>query len=848
VILSHYKGQSRVWSAAAAALIAAVLAPPHRAAAQQAASGPDQLEEITVTSQKREQNLQNVPIAVTAFTGAALQDHAIQDISGLAKLAPNVNLDTSSPFGGSNQILAASIRGIGQDDFAMNLDPGVGVYVDGIYYARTTGANANLMDVDRVEILKGPQGTLFGRNTIGGAISIVTRTPGDEFKMRFEATTGSYNRHDFSGTADIPISDKVLTTFTFSSLDRDGYQKRIPYPSAVPYVSDPPTAFHVAGTDTYNTLGGQGEFIMRAKVLWKVADDFTVTTQADWTHVRESSVPETLLATATSFSTPGAVFGPIYNLCLLGEFSPKVCGERGPGLSIQNGPSTGQFAPGNAGVSTGNPGLFGANLNPATTRLLYGNQFITNNVDTSYATGHDFDNLDSFGGAVTADWELDDNTHLKSISGYRRMQWAAGLDSDGSPIDINSDSQKEGQHQFSEELQLNGELLDGKLKYSSGLYYFNEGGFEHDYVALGAGLLQIEGGPTIETTSYAAYTHVDYTVIDDLTLTVGARYSYDHKTFQEYQDDLNAFSYKISGLYPVEAAYAAVLGFPDSANPLQYEPGGTVSANFYIFTPTLGVEYQITPDIMAYATYSKGYKDGGWTARVTQPVPVVPSFGPEKAETYETGLKSEWFDHRVQLNLAGFYTDYKGIQLNFQEGESPTIKNAGDADIFGAELDGRWLIGGGVSLAGTAGYIDAYYTSLAPGLNYGQACVQPYQPCINIGSKLPKTPKWKFSLSPEYLAPLPNGAALRFGIDYTHTSTMFNDSLNTSLLSRPDTDIVNASLTYISPDGGYEVVVGGTNITNDRYLDTGNEDTTAGAIWGTYNAPAEWYITLRAKL
>ncbi len=836
-------------AASLAALIIGAAAPAEKAMAQQAqAANPDELQEIVVTAEKRTEKLQQVPIAVTAFTAQALQDRNIQEVAGLARLTPNVNLDTASPFGGSNQVLSASIRGIGQDDFAINLDPGVGIYVDGIYYARTIGANANLLDVDRVEILKGPQGTLFGRNTIGGAISIVTRKPGDDFKFEGEATTGSYNRRDFQGTADIPISDTVKTTITFSSLNRDGYQQRIPYQSATPYVSDPVTAFHSAGTDTYSTLGGEGETVLRAKVLWEPTADWTVTTEADWTHVDESSVPETLLATVTSLKTPGAAFGAFYNLCIAGQFIPTVCGERGPGLSSQVGGSTGQFAPGNAGVSTGNPGFFGANNNSSTYRLPFGDQFITGNPDTSYATGPDFDKMDSFGGAVTIDWSLNTDTDLKAITGYRRLQWAVGLDPDGSPVDMNDASFKEGQHQISEELQLNGSLLDDKIKYAAGLYYFDEGGFEHDYVTLGAGLLQIEGQPVLETTSYAAYTHVDYNVIGDLTLILGARYSYDHKTLQEYQDDLNAFDYKISGLYPVSAAYSSLVGFPNPNNPLQYLPGTQVTQDFYVFTPTLGLQYQLTPDLMAYFTYSKGYKDGGWTIRVTQPEPYQPSFGPEKAQTYEGGIKSEWFDRHLQLDLAGFYTEYNGIQLNFQEGISPTIRNAGDAEILGAELEGRWLVGNGVSLAGTAGYTDAYYTSLENGINFNQACVQPYQPCITTGSKLPKTPKWKFSLSPDYIAPLWNGASVRFGVDYTHTSSIFNDAINTSILRRPDTDIVNASITYISPDDRYEVVVGGTNITNDRYLTTGNEDTSAGILYGTYNPPAEWYLTLRAKL
>ena len=143
-----------------------------------AAFADQQLEEIVVTAQKRSENVQKVPIAITAFTAETIQSKGLNNLHALSNLTPNVNLDSRAPFSGDSSVLSASIRGIGQDDFAFNLDPGVGVYLDGVYLARTIGANQNLLDVDRIEILKGPQGTLFGRNTIGGAVNIVTHTPG----------------------------------------------------------------------------------------------------------------------------------------------------------------------------------------------------------------------------------------------------------------------------------------------------------------------------------------------------------------------------------------------------------------------------------------------------------------------------------------------------------------------------------------------------------------------------------------------------------------------------------------------------------------------------------------------
>jgi len=772
------------------------------AGADVAQAGPDQIQEIIVTAQKRSQNEQDVPIAITTFTAQALQDKNIVDVQGLARLSPSVNLDTASPFGGSNQVLSASIRGIGQDDFGINLDPGVGVYVDGVYFARTTGANVNLLDVDQVEILKGPQGTLFGRNTIGGAINVVTRTPGDQFMIRAEASGGSYNRRDVQATMDIPFSDTVLSSFTFSSLNRDGYQKRIPYPSAVPYVETPVAEFPNGGTETYSSEGGQGENVLRSKVLWKASDQLNVTWTGDWTHVDESSVPESLLATITA-PQPGvppsaALFGLFYNLCINGEFVPG-CGR---------------------------PSISGANLNPLSYRLPFGSQYITGNPDLTYATGPDFDKMDQFGTAVTADYELFDATHLKSITGYRKLDWDVGLETSGAPVLMNEAWFAQTQHQVSEELQLTGVALDDRLKYSAGLYYFDENGAEADYVLIGAGLLQIQGYEKIETKSYAGYAHLEYTVVDNLNVIAGGRYSDDKKTLSESQ--------------PV---------FAVAGPPFQTTPTGDNSQSFSVFTPTLGLQYSFSKDVMSYLTYSKGYKDGGWTTRLTSPLdPLhVPTFGPEKADTYELGIKSDWFDRTLQVNADVFYTKYDSIQLNFQEGLSPTIENAGDADIKGVELDGTWIIGHGFSLAATGAFLDAYYTFLAPGINAGQSCVQPFEACITTASLLPKTPRWKYSVSPTYKTGLPNGGSLRLGLDFTHISEMANDSINTSLLMRPVSNLLNASLTYASPDDKYEFVVGGTNITDDRFLTTGNQDTTASIIYGTYNPPAEWYVTGRVK-
>ncbi len=786
------------------------------------------LAEITVTAQKRSQNIQDVPIAITAFSEDALRAKGITDLHGVSALVPNVNLDAGSPFSGSNSVLSASIRGIGQDDFAFNLDPGVGVYVDGVYFARTVGANQNLLDVDHLEILKGPQGTLFGRNTIGGAISVVTRTPSDEFHVEAQATTGSYNRRDVAILADIPLSDTVKSMITFSTQYQDGYQVRIPYPSATPYVSDPVGAFKDSGTEAFNTQGGTNQQVLRAKVVWKASDSVTATFAGDWTHTNQPSTASTVLATVTT--GPSAVFGAFYNACLLGQ---------APGNALICGPR--------ATVGTG---IWQANLNPNTTRLLYGPAVAnTGNIDTTYATGPNFDALDSYGAAATIDWDINSQYKLRSITSSRRLHWASATDADGSAIDFFELGFEEGQHQVSEEVQLIADLLDSKLKLVTGIYYFNEGGYINDLVTFGNGLLQIDGPNELDTTSYAGYFHADYKVNDQIGVTLGGRYSSDHKSFVGGQQDLNEFFYKVSGCYPYNASASLIggpatatcqqaLGFPNPNNPLQLYPYGENTEVFNEFTPTANFQYHFTDDIMGYLSYAKGFKSGGWTTRLTQPLPPgspAQAFGPETDQTYELGLKSEFLDRRLIVNAAAFLSNYDQIQLTYEQLTSPVTQNAGNAQIKGLEVEVQSLLGSHFSLNGGLGYQDARYTEIN---QYAQATTGPY---------LPKTPKLKISLSPDVHTSIANGATLRLGVDYTHTSEIYNDVEDDALLRRPTEDLFGASAGITAPDGKITLTIGGTNLTDRRFITTGQVNEAGGTVYGTYNAPREWYATIAVK-
>ena len=319
-----------------------------------------QVDTITVTAQKREENVQDVPIAISAFTSEGLRERAITDVASLGNISPNVNLDAGTPFSGSTSVLSAFIRGIGQNDFAMNLDPGVGVYLDGVYLARTVGANLDLPDVERIEILKGPQGTLFGRNAIGGAISIVTHDPGDEFSVRGDVTTGRFNRLDVRAIADLPITETLGASVTFSTKNRDGYQKRMPYPGSAQYATDPAAAFRHSAYETADREGGSGEWTLRGKVKWDPSDRVTVRLSGDYMRIDQSATPTSVLDTVeylpgpfagdpannipgTAFDpteTTGFLFAGVYNFCINAtpaEIATRnaqlLCGARGTPLN-----------------------------------------------------------------------------------------------------------------------------------------------------------------------------------------------------------------------------------------------------------------------------------------------------------------------------------------------------------------------------------------------------------------------------------------------------------------------------------------------------------------------------------
>jgi iron complex outermembrane recepter protein len=831
-----------------AALVIAVPALAQTAPAEEAQGG---IQEIIVTAQKRSENVQNVPIAISAFTAEALSERAVTSVASLSNIAPNVTLDAGTPFSGSSAVLSAYIRGIGANDFAFNIDPGVGIYLDGVYLARSVGANQELPDVERVEVLKGPQGTLFGRNTIGGAISIVTHDPGTEFRFKGDITAGRFGLIQTRGTVDIPLADSLSSSFSFATKNRKGYLKRIAFPGASNFASTPITNYKAAGYDNIGLgrEGGDGSWNVRGKLKYNNGGAFRATVSADYTDIDQNQLANKLIAT-----TP-AVFAGTYN-CAIAEPVPV-------GTNCGGGPPSFAFLPSIGGLTSifNNPTVYGVNsdANPNNNRLPYDNRFVTNSLDTSYANGNNYSKLKTYGGSLTLDYDLTDNLALKSITAYRELHWNVGMDVDGSPLNFLHTSFTMNQKQFSQELQLLGNAMDKKLNYVLGAYYFKESGDLHDYVTFAEGLLQVDGPNDLATKNYAFFGQVDYKLTDQFAITIGGRYTHENKTFEGFQSDANGLTYKILSFLAgigqgppaclvinptISDACRIAAGFPNAGQPLRYYIAGTQRKVFNNFSPKVGVQYHPTDDVMVYGSWSKGYKTGGWTTRLSNPLPTAPDFNEEKATTFELGVKSTLIDRRLQVNAALFQTNYKGIQLNFQQGVSPTIQNAGDARIKGFELEVTAAPTDALTINASIGHLNAKYTNvLAP----ARVAANPFQAGVFAGGELPKTPKWKFNVSPRYQVNLGNGGKVILLADYTHTSSLWNDTERAFLLKRGATDIVNGSISYKEPGEHWDVTLGMTNITNERYLVTGQAQIAGGQFYGTYSRPREWYAKLGLK-
>ena len=731
------------------------------------------LDEIVVTAQKREEGLQDTPIAISAYSGEAIEKTNVSNISEVANFAPNVSFDFTSPVSGASNAAAITIRGIGQTDFALTTEAGVGTYVDGVYMSRSIGGVLDVLDIERLEVLRGPQGTLFGRNSVGGAISIVSRKPGDEVSGFFDISGGNYSRLHLRGSVDLPVSDNFGVRVSASSKNRDGYVKSLTEPGW--------------------ELGNEDRQAVRAVAVLDATPDFEIMFTADYSRIREQNAASILRGTT---SRPGTPVGA-YNVL--------------------------------AGPPTGMPAV-----------IPYDDRWVTGNFDTTYANGPNGTEIDAWGTSLILDWDLLDNLTVKSISAYRESEGFFNRDADGSPLQMTHTTNPGYYHdQFSQELQVIGDFADERLKYVAGVYYFSEEGSDPVIVPIGGdadtvtfGTVQIMEND-IENDSMAAYVQFTGEITDALSLTAGVRYTRDEKEFHTDQ-------FLETGL-----ASLFIFGAPAGFEVPLVPRDSTVSNTFNDISPRVSVDYTWGNGVLTYASYSQGFKSGGFNLRYVLPRPEVLTFAPEDVDTYEVGVKFQGFDDRLRVNAAGFHTKYDGIQLTtFELGGAPVTDNAGEVELWGAELEIAAVPVDNFELGLNVGYLSHEYV----GLNADAVTNTPFvEQQITLNTSLPNAPEWTINFNAEYVFPLANSGEIALRGDWFYSSEVENDAQNSVFLHEDGYDIGNASLTYTAPGEGWEVYLFVDNITDERYLVSGDSNYGIGFHEANVNRPREYGGGIRVR-
>lgn len=368
------------------------------------------LEEVMVTARKRAESLQDTPISVAAFTADSLNDRQIGSADQLTQVTPNLSFSSHAPSAGNNASSQIFIRGIGQTEFLPTTDPGVGLYIDDVYMARSVGATIDFVDLEQIEILRGPQGTLFGRNTIGGAINITTRKPGEEFGGSVDLKVGSDNRQEARITVDMPVNESLLTTVSLGSRKRDGYVERI-------------LTGDELGDD--ESLGG------RFAALWTPTDNSSYYLTTDYVKENEGGSP--IVFNGLGISQPPNLFAFLANNGILSvPLGTPSCATLD--ASLQDRCTSGDWDAGQ---------------------------------EKSFGTFPVKSYFETWGTSLTASWDLEWMS-IKSITAYRDMEWTGSRDADSTPLQILHTRNDDTQEQFSQELQFSGVAMDDKLNWLAG--------------------------------------------------------------------------------------------------------------------------------------------------------------------------------------------------------------------------------------------------------------------------------------------------------------------------------------------------------------------------------------------
>ncbi|MEJ2087379.1 MAG: TonB-dependent receptor, partial [Gammaproteobacteria bacterium] len=737
------------------------------------------IEEIVVTSRYREESLQETPLAVTALSAQDLEIRGFQTTYEVGYTVPNASFrPTQAAFGNT---MSAFIRGVGQNDFDFAFEPGVGIYIDDVYHPFTLGSQIDLLDLERVEVLRGPQGTLYGRGSIGGTIRYVTKKPRGDQTGFIEFTKGEYDRTDIRGSFDVALTDSLFARVSGVAKNRDGYQKVIDFACAYPSEAGDlnPRTPNREKSCKIGTQGGEDMHGARLSLLWQASDAVEFTLTGEYTNDSSEAKADTITAIA-----PGT--GAVWDLSAFGLGVPGVT---------------------------------------------YDERFLPSNIYTSYATYDDPQN----GLAITPesglekefysgrmDWDISENLGSTIILAYTDIVGTLSTDADASPLNLQLVDGVQTIDYATAEVRLFGRAMD-RIDWTIGGFYYGGDAVNDQMVSIPFlslvldGYLPTEGADDpfvnahnehdVKSKSVFAHTVTDLT--DKLKLTAGVRYTDDKKNV-------------------------------DFDNKRVQNPSVVVADDHFDWM--LSMSYALTDDAMIYASAATGYRPGSYNPRPFQATQVV-AVEQEESTAYELGLKADLFDYRVRMNLAYYYTDWKTrilpvggtecilldigpppVYLTDPNGTPDDVGNVcldsqkvsrtfyenGPATIQGVEVEAVWSITDSLTLNGIYGYThwDSQDINDDP---------------IILDDRPGYVPKDVWSVGVDHVYEFGNGSSLHSRLDvYGQSEICTTLTLEGSAVPGAGCsdgyELLNLRVQWSSPGEEWQVAAGATNLTDKKYF------------------------------
>ena len=717
---NRYRVALRASSAMALAAMTLVATPvlAQAGGAQQASPIPEtpgsQLDDIVVTATKTgTSRVQDTPLAISAFGNEQLKATLSSNVRDLAQFIPSLNISQVT----TNPVI--TLRGVGTNNVFNGSDPDVTVQVDGVYLARPSAQTNDFLDIERVEVLRGPQGTLYGRNAIGGTINVISRQPTENLSGEVVLTGGNYGT--FQGQAYASgaiVPNKILVSIAGTYTRHDDYETNI----------NPNATQH--GVFNANRGG------VRGQVRLELTDRLNATTRADFIKSDED-LPGPYSLRAPFPAAPLAT-------SIIGDYSKVSLSQ----------PSTSKY--------------------------------------------------ESGGLSEEINYELTQRLNLKSITAIRYNNYALKTDNDATELNNIVGNFHETEHQHTQEFDLSGKF--GKLDAVAGAYFFDERAFTDVSAAIiSPANIKINSLVNFSTTSYAGFGQGTYHLTPTINLTAGLRYTTETK-------GIDVFVTRTS-----LANGATLPGFP-----IIFQ----VTRDFHAFTPKFGIDWKATPNILLYASATKGYKSGGTNYAANSPA--TASFDPETIWSYEGGIKGDFLDRRLRVNLTGFHYDYSNLQI--QSSISPgvvSIGNAAQARVDGAEAEITAKLSSTFHLDANASWLNARYStftssSVAAALKPFLAGNPRYNAVLGTydasGNKLNQAPRFSGTIAATNDFNLASGAVVTLRGDVYYSERVYYDPQNTVYTSQGPYAVVNAQLSYTTPSKKWQVILYGKNIANRLYL------------------------------